>query len=62
MVALMEVIGFGRMSQPLAVFDNVDAGMKYVEEKFDIILMERDPDGHEAADIFTASGSLYVIQ
>ena len=61
MFALMEFNGT-RKSAPILTAGTLDDAMETAAARLPIVLMEKDPDGHEAADIYTARGELYVIE
>lgn len=62
MFALTESFGIHGKGQPLLTAPTLDEAMEAAKDRLDIVLMEKDSDGHEAADIFTKSGLLYVIE
>lgn len=61
MFALMESTGL-RKGAPILTAPTLDEAMEAAASRLPIVLMEKDADGHEAADIFTKTGLVYVIE
>ena len=58
---LMEFTGTHK-GAPILTAPTLAEAMVMAKARLPIVLMEKDPDGHEAADIFTAHGAIYVIE
>ncbi len=47
---------------PCQTFADFDQAETYLENTVGVVLFEQDPDGHDAADVFTTLGQVFSVE